>query len=116
MLHIRDELYRLKAKGEKHGGKPKTPRQPKVPMTDEQSILYTKLANDVTPVWRISQAITETGATEMKHVGTVIGWIMQDIIKEELDFLVANNVSMKDINRFITPIIKDYYFDSIKGY
>jgi len=111
-----EKLLRLKAKGTKHGGKPKTPRQPKIPLTDEQLIAIAKLANEVTPEWRLNQAITETNAIEIKHVGEVIKWMMQDILKEEQPVILESNIEFKKAQGAIVQIVKDYYFDSIKGY
>lgn len=110
------KLFRLKAKGLKHGGKPKTPREPKVPITDAEQAAITKLADAVTPVWRLTQGITESGATEMKHIGEVIKWIMADIAKEEQPVIIESGIEFKKAQSAIVKIIKDYYIDSIKGY
>jgi len=67
-------VYRLKTKGEKHGGKPKAPRENYKVVSDEDSTKVLEVAEKITPVWRITQAITETSATEMKHIGEVIKW------------------------------------------
>jgi len=95
------------------GGKPKVPEVPKHALTDEETIRLTDLANKVTPVWRITQGITESGATEMKHLGALIGWVIQDIKKEESEEIVSE---LKVMGRFISNIIKDYYFNYLKGY
>jgi len=108
----KEELLRLKAKGEKHGGKPKQPREPKQKLTDEQTKALLDLADKVTPVWRITQGITETNATEVKHVGALIGWVIQDIKKEE----VLTKSELSNISRYVAQITKDYYFNSLKGY
>jgi len=113
---VNDTLLRLKTKGDKHGGRPKVPKTPKVPLTDEQLIAIDKLANLVTPEWRLNQAITETNATETKHVGEVIKWMMQDIAKEEQPTIISSGIELKKAQKAIIQIIKDYYFDSIKGY
>lgn len=108
-------IYRLKAKGDKHGGKPKVKRK-QFPIDDEQLTKLTTLADKVTPTWRLSQAITVTGATEMKHVGEVLKWVIQDVAKEEMTVLQEAGVELKELNRYIVTIVKDYYIDSIKGY
>lgn len=110
------KVLRLKAKGEKHGGKPKVPREPKHTLSDAESETLLAFANKVTPVWRLTQAITETKAVERKHLGTVIGWVISDIEKEEQPFFEENSITIKDLSRSISTIVKDYYFESIKGY
>jgi len=109
-------MLRLKTKGEKHGGKPKVPRQPKTPLTDSELIAIDALATAVTPVWRLTQAITEANATETKHIGEVIKWVMTDIAKEESEVIAASGIEFKMAQGTVVKIIKDYYFDSIKGY
>lgn len=110
-----DELLRMKTKGEKHGGKPKE-KKTQNPLTDEQQALYQSLAETVTPVWRITQGITESGATSMQQIGALFKWINEDIIKEELFLLEENKVTFKDIQRNVTTIVKEYFIDHLKEY
>ena len=108
-----DQLFRVKAKGEKHGGKPKVPKEPKSKLTDEETVRLTTLAHKITPVWRITQGIKEVNATEMKHLGALIGWVIGDIKKEETLEVVEE---LKSLSRFVSAIVKDYYFDYLKDY
>lgn len=109
------EMLRLKTKGLKHGGKPKEKRVQK-PLDSELEIKLQNLADKVTPEWRLTQAITETNATEMKHIGEVMKWVNQDIIKEEMPLLHEAGVEPKQLGRFVASIVKKYYIDSIKNY
>lgn len=110
------KVYRLKAKGEKHGGKPKEKKTSKKTLTDDEKEALETLADKLTPVWRITQAITETNSTERKHVGEVIKWVIADIAKEEAPALADANIELKQVNGFVASIVKDYFFDHIKGY
>lgn len=110
----KNTLLKVKCKGEKHGGKPKE-KKSTVGMTDELKIKLTELADKVTPVWRITQAIQETNATERKHFGELVKWILADIEKEEAPLLAEAGVDLKKLNGFVTTVVKDYYFASIKG-
>lgn len=109
-------MLRLKTKGELHGGKPKQPRTPKVTASPKEVKRQEELAAKVTPVWRITQAITETNATERKHLGEVIKWVIADVAKEESPTLAEAGILLKDLSRYISAEVKRYYFDSIKGY
>jgi len=109
-------MLRLKTKGEKHGGKPKQPRTPKETKSPEEVKRYEELATAVTPVWRITQAITETNATERKHLGEVIKWVIADVVKEETPKLLEANILIRDLSRYISAEVKDYYFNSLKDY
>ncbi len=106
-------MYRLKTKGEKHGGKPKEPRQPKSGAQLEQ--LQT-IADKLTPVWRINQAITELNATELKHTGEVIKWVFADIVKEELPTLEEAKLTLKEVSNYVSKIVSTYYKDSLNSY
>lgn len=108
-------VYRLKVKGEKHGGKPKQPRD-QSPISDEHAAKLIALAETVTPVWRLTQAITDTNAAEMKHLGAVIKWVIADIAKEETPTLVEAQVELKDLSRYVSSIVKTYYQDHLKAY
>lgn len=109
------EMLRVKTKGELHGGKPKVPKN-KTNISDEEVLRLTTLAETVTPTWRLTQAIKESKATEMKHIGLVIKWVMQDIAKEELPALLEAKLELKQLNPYIAKIVKDYYVDSLKPY
>ena len=112
----KDTMLRLKTKGEKHGGKPKAPRTPKVMVSPEEVLVMETLADKVTPPWRLTQAITESNATEMKHLGQVIKWVIADVAKEEAPTLAEAGVELKNLSRYISTIVKEYYFDHTKGY
>jgi len=109
------KVLRLKTKGEAHGGKPKTKKHQN-PLSDEEAQKLQELADKVTPVWRITQAITETNATEMKHLGEVMKWVNQDILKEEQPILEKAGIEAKQLTKFVSKIVKDYYVDSLKHY
>jgi len=110
------QVLRLKAKGLKHGGKPKVKKTNGHSLSDDQKATMEALADKLTPEWRLTQAITETEATEQKHIGKVLKWVMQDIVKEEQPTLEAAGIEFKQVQGFVVDITKDYYFDSLKGY
>ena len=103
------EILRVKAKGEKHGGKPKT--NTKATLSEDDKSALIELADSLTPVWRITQGITETGATTREHLGSLVKWVVSDIIKEESPTLVASGVELKQLQRYIATQVKAYYFD-----
>ena len=115
VLYCISEPYKLKTKGKLHGGKPKQPRQPKSPADTARGAELAKLAADCTPAWRITQAITETDATERKHLGGIIKWLRADIVKECLPELQAADAVIADIAGYVAAEAKQYFFDSIKG-
>ena len=110
------EVLRLKAKGLKHGGKPKVKKTNGHSLSDDAKVEMEILADKLTPGWRLTQAITETEATEQKHIGKVLKWVMQDIIKEEQPTLEAAEVEFKQVQGFVASIVKDFYFDGLREY
>lgn len=108
-------FLRLKTKGDKHGGKPKQPKTQSKRTPGEQALLES-VADKVTPVWRLTQAIAESRATEKKHIGDVIKWVLADVVKEDLHVLQEAKLTIKQVSGEISKIVKDYCFDNLKDY
>ena len=104
--------YRLKAKGTKHGGKPKVLKTQSA-LSEDELQEHLDLAEKVTPTWRLSQAIQETQAISIKDTGKVIAWVIQDIIKEESLALEEADISLNAIKRLVSSITKDYFHSQL---
>lgn len=99
--------YVFKAKGQKHSvSKTKTV----VPVDIEKINSSIKFAEYAVTRNRVLQAVQETNSTDEKDTGKVIKWVMCDISKEELDTLLENNLSMKDVQSKCCNLIRDFYF------
>jgi hypothetical protein len=98
--------YIFKRKGEEHS-KAKKVRQPK----QDDPLAQEKLdfAESVTPGWRLNQAVDETGATSIKDLGAVIKWTISDVVKEEQAKFRSTNFTIKDVQGFISKIVRDWY-------
>ena len=105
------KLVNLKSKGEKHGGKPKE-RKPKLRIDDDEVRKRAAIAELVTPVWRITQGVNEVNATSMKDIGKLLKWVHRDILKE--DTVLLDGYALKDIQRYTTQVIKDYFETYLK--
>lgn len=57
---------------------------------------------------RLEQGVGEVGLDE-KLYGTFIGWVNKDINKEEGDVLEENNLSMKDVGKYVATRAREYY-------
>jgi len=102
--------YKVKTKADKHAGKAKAPREK---LSDEVLEARSKLAEEVTPAWRIAQGISELGITESKEVGLLIKWVLTDIVKEETLTIEEAGLTLRDINSNVAKTVKDYYFNSL---
>jgi hypothetical protein len=108
------KLVQLKAKGDAHGGKPRTKTGKVLSPETQQAII--DVTDKVTPTWRITQGIEETNATTKQDIGKLLKWVNQDILKEDLHIITNSNLEFKDISRSVAKVIKEYYFDHIKSY
>lgn len=106
------KMLRLKTKGLKHGGAPKTPRK-KVDSVEQEA--REALGNLVTPVWRIVQGIEETNASERKHVGELIKWVIADVVKEEMTTIGDSPYDLAEIKGPISVATKKYFFEVLDG-
>ena len=104
------ELIRFKHKGDAHGGKPKK-KKTQEPINDARVQLLTNVAEQITPVWRLTQGITETGASTMKDFGTLLKWIVADIEKEESHMFV--DIEYKEVHKYVVACVKSYFTETI---
>ena len=46
-------------------------------------------------------------------MGDVIRWVVNDVIKEEMDTMVENNVEPKEINKYISAKTREVFFEKL---
>ncbi len=106
-----NDRYIFKHKGESHS-KASKEKQPKEKDPREQEKL--EFADKLTPIWRLDQAIQEIADTNngghlnMKMLGSIIEWVRNDIIKEEMETFRNSDFEMTDIQKFISKIVVDF--------
>lgn len=61
---------------------------------------------------RLEQGLTEVGL-DQKKVGQFIGWVSKDINKEEGDVLEANNLTMKDVGKYVANKSREFYIGKL---
>lgn len=109
----------MKIKGEKHAGKSKVKTLNNV--DDEKIKKIIDLADKITPEWRLEQMLEKTvdfmngGQLRREHIGSFIRLVINDIMKEELDLIVACGVEPKKINGHISKICQNYFFEKEKN-
>jgi hypothetical protein len=63
---------------------------------------------------RVNQAIENVFPNQepldVKKMGDVIRWVVNDVIKEEMDTMVENNVEPKEINKYISAKTREMFF------
>ena len=109
------QRYSFKTKGESHAKK--VVKGPKVEDPDQAKKMDS--AYKMTPGWRIEQAIQEVADTNnggfltSKHIGPVIKWVINDIIKEEQEEFKATGFIIKDVQKHISKIVSDFLIKEI---
>jgi len=110
-VEYKNNTYLFKVKGEKHAGKSHVKTLKEVDL--EKLELVERVAIEVTPNWRLEQALTELTSNEElnpKLIGPFITAVIADIVKEEMPTLLENNLSVKDLGKSISIRAKDYFF------
>jgi len=118
----KDTFFRFKTKGEEHS---KCSKVRTLKPTDEAfENKKIKFVNEVACTQsRLEQMYTEIihstyNGDELlmsnKDIGTYLKLIMHDIIKEESDKLLLNELDMKDINRYVAQLSKEFFFGKLK--
>jgi len=114
-IEHKGKTYRFKIKGEKHAGKSKVKTLKKV--DSEKLNRIHELVNKVTPAWRLDQMVTKScdlnngGHIDRAKLGDYLRMVIKDVMKEEMDLVVEAKLEPKDINKYISQVARDYFFD-----
>jgi hypothetical protein len=106
-------VVRFKSKGEKHS---KTKVKVLKEVDNELEVLKQNLALELTPDWRVDQAIQEVfntlnnGVVDVKGLGDVIKWVLADIVKEESHKLAEAKIELKQLSSYISANVKKRFF------
>jgi len=107
------ERYSFKSKGESHSKTVKRNKQKREKDPQEEQKL--EFAERVTPDWRLDQMYNETidtingGRGDIKKMGDFIKAVLNDIIKEEQQEFKNSGFIVKDIQKFVSNISRDYF-------
>ena len=107
-------VHRFKVKGLKHanGSKVHTLKE----VDDAKLNNIEKIINEVTPTWRLEQALEKTfdfmngGKIDRKKLGDFIRNVIADVTKEDSDVISNAGLEPKDINKGISDVARKYFF------
>ncbi len=104
-------VHRFKVKGEKHSSsKVKT----LAPVDTEKFNSIVSFVDSVVTESRFSQGLEKTFLNgepiDVKKMGDLIRWVVNDVIKEESDTMAANNIEPKDVNKYISTKVREMFF------
>jgi hypothetical protein len=108
---LKGNIHRFKVKGEQHSSS----KVKKLASVDTEKITSIKEFVDyVVTESRFNQAIEKifpnNEPVDVKKLGEVIKWVVNDIIKEETDTLVQNNLEPKDIGKYVSNKVREMFF------
>ena len=99
-------------KGEKHAGSSKVKTLANVDVEKLESVR--DFIDYAVTQGRFNQALEDTFPNEepinVKKMGDLIRWVVNDIIKEESDTLAENGLEPKDVNSQISGRVRDMFF------
>ncbi|MFT6125788.1 MAG: hypothetical protein ACJAVA_000229 [Flavobacteriaceae bacterium] len=106
-----EEKYIFKVKGEKHS----VSRVKKLASVDPEVVnsIYEFVEYACTPN-RIEQGIQEVNATEKRDMPALLKWVVNDIITEETDTLIANGLEWKQVASNCSNRVRQYFFNKIE--
>jgi hypothetical protein len=108
---FKGNVHRFKVKGEKHSSsKVKTLANVNV----EKLEGIQKFVDYAVTDSRFKQALENVFPNEepidTKKLGEVIRWVVNDVIKEEMDTMVENQVEPKEVNKYISSKVREMFF------
>jgi len=108
---FRGNTHRFKVKGEKHSSsKVKTLANVDV----EKLNGIQKFVDYAVTESRFAQACENVFPNEepidIKKMGDVIRWVVNDVIKEEMDTMVENQIEPKEVNKYISSKVREMFF------
>ena len=104
-------VHRFKVKGEKHSSS-KVKTLAAVDVEKLNSI--NEFVQYVVTESRFNQAVENTFPNnepiDIKKMGDLIRWVVNDVIKEESDTLVKNGLEPKDVNKYVSAKVRQMFF------
>lgn len=104
-------VHRFKVKGEKHSSS-KVKTLAAVDVEKLESIQ--KFVDYAVTESRFNQALENVFPNQepidTKKLGDVIRWVVNDVIKEEMDTMVENSIEPKEVNKYISVKTRDMFF------
>lgn len=107
--------HRFKVKGEKHSvSKVKT----LAPVDTEKLNSIVEFVEYAVTDNRFEQAIGVVfpdGVLDIKKMGDLIRWFVNDIMSEEIDTMASNNLEPKDVNKYISNAVRGRFMARLNG-
>lgn len=104
-------VHRFKVKGEKHSSsKVKTLASVDVEKINNIKEFVDYAVTESRFNQGLEKVFTNGEPIDVKKMGALMKWINDDIIKEEMDTMVANKLEPKDIGKYISAKVREMFF------
>lgn len=108
-----ENTHRFKVKGEKHS----VSKVKKLASVDVEQLKkiedFVEYAVTENRFNQSLEKIFEGGDVDIKKLGDVIRWVINDIISEEMDVLAKNNLEPKNVNSEISKKVRQMFFELV---
>lgn len=110
-VELNGNVHRFKVKGELHSSS-KVKTLASVDVEKLEGIQ--KFVEYAVTESRFNQALENVFPNEEpienKKLGDVIRWVVNDVIKEEMDTMTDNKIEPKDVNKYLSSKVRDMFF------
>lgn len=106
-----NQTIRYKVKGQKHASS-KVKTLASVDVERVNSI--NEFVDSVVTENRLRQGLEHVSEREPMHTGAFIKWVVGDVIKEELDTMVASGFTTKDITGRIAAVARSWFLSALQ--
>lgn len=108
---LNGNVHRFKVKGEKHSSsKVKTLAAVDVDKLENIQSFVEYAVTESRFKQALENVFPNDEPIENKKLGDVIRWVVNDVVKEEMDTMVENKIEPKDVNKYLSSKVRDMFF------
>ena len=109
--NLNGNVHRFKVKGEKHSSsKVKTLAAVDVEKLESIQSFVEYAVTESRFKQALENVFPNDEPIENKKLGDVIRWVVNDVIKEEMDTMVENKIEPKDVNKYLSSRVREMFF------
>lgn len=108
---LNGNVHRFKVKGEKHSSsKVKTLAAVDVEKLENIQSFVEYAVTESRFKQALENVFPNDEPIESKKLGDVIRWVVNDVVKEEMDTMIENKIEPKDVNKYLSSKVRDMFF------
>lgn len=110
-VEFKGVIHRFKVKGEKHStSKVKTLAAVDVEKLNSVNDFVEYAVTESRFNQGLENTFPNNEPIDVKKMGDLIRWVVNDILKEEMDTLVKNGLEPKDVNKYVSSKVREMFF------